>query len=468
MLKRIISLVVVVSLSVSMLTGCAFLIPFLNMGAKELEGRADDKSTDDKRDRKSHGDSEDTSEDRGAGVYDTSAINKLLQKIYETEYQPSSFIQEDVESETVQWICATYALYNQVNGKDVTRISGFENLSLANQEILDALQEKMKIHIWDAWGVDNRKTLVEKVHKLLNKEDRADEKQLLGWDLSRANQMIGDAYYIGFINLEECLDLSLLISQQIQNIYQSWDELSESHLYGLKAFRQDDPNDPESESGKRLVAYEELKVAAEKGEGPYAIPFDMELVKSWDATTAEANKDEREAKQAEEDENLSGATVTDEEGRITVHGYAEENPYVKLKIPQGFAETRYSHERKVYVTDIEDEIEIAYHYNNLYGDQDPKTHMEEEKQFALEFDPDTTSVIVDNYEDNDGEVACYFGIEIKDFYDEGNSMIEYYGYMMRKIDGEWAGLYSKIQTDSEANVSKEDAVAWLFPDVQFP
>ena len=274
-LKRTICLMVIISLSVSMLTGCLFLVPLRYRKTKELTGTIYDKSTGDK----------------GIAAYDTIAINEFLQKIYETESQPSSFIQEDIESETVQWICATYALYNQANGKDVTRISGFTDLSSEPPEVLYAIQEKMKTHIWEAWGVDSRKTLVEKVSRLLNKEARADEKQLLAWDLSRANQMIGDAYYIGFINLEECLDLSLLISQQIQNVYQSWDELSEGHLYGLKALKQDDPNNPKSESGKRLTAYNELKAAAEKGEGPYAIPFNMRLASSWGTATVAANKD---------------------------------------------------------------------------------------------------------------------------------------------------------------------------------
>jgi len=460
MMKRTISLLVVLSLTVSMLTGCAFLVPFIQKGAEAVvTDRGDEHEKSDNNDE--------LSQEKSIMGYSAS-INELLGTIYETEYQQSSFIQEDVESETVQWICATYALYNQANGKEVTRISGLENLTLANQEIQDALQEKMKIHIWEAWGIDNRKTFVEKSYALLNKERPVDEaKELLGWDLSRANQMIGDAYYVKFINLEECLDLSLLLSREIQSNYSSWEELSESHLEGLQRLKSDNPKDLDSDSGKRLTAYEELKVAAQKGEGPYALPFDMELTKSWDAVTAEANKDKRETNEAEEDELGSEETVQDEDGRIAVHGYGEEGPRVKLRIPVGFAEGSYSYKTYVAISDVDSNVEIIYSIRRLYGEQTPKEWMEEEIQFELEFDSNA-SVIAQHHEGDDNEAIFYFGIEAKDFYDAGNSLIEYYGYYVRKIDGEWEGLYSRIQTDSKANVSEEEAAAWLFPDVQWP
>ena len=459
--KRTISLLVVLSLTVSMLTGCAFLVPLMQRGIKELvsDGGHENNQIEDKNEKNltEHSDS----------------IDELLGKIYETEYQPSSFIQEDVESETVQWICATYALYNQVNGKDLDRIGGFWDHTLMSQDRQDEWQEKMKIHIWGAWGVDNRKTFVETLQNLLNKERPADEaKELLGWDLSRANQMIGDACYVKFINLEECLDLSLLISQEIQNNYNSWEELSESHLEGLRRLKKDNPKDPDSESGKRLAAYEELKEEAQKGEGPYAIPFDMRLVKSWDESTvadksAEREVEEKEREQADEEFEES-KIKQDADGRIDVCGYSEDDPTLKVKVPKGLKVEEYSTENFAVLSDAMDEISITYTIKRLYGGGEPKEDMEEEKQFQLELYPDKTSIIAENYEGDEDEAKYYFGVEIKNLYDDGDSIITYYGYSARKINGEWVGLHSNVAVYTEVDISKEDALAWLLPDVQWP
>ena len=453
MLKKIVSLIIVISLSVSMLTGCTFLIPFMQRGIRELVNDVGHKN-----------EQVENKNEKSLTKY-SGSIDELLGTIYETEYQESSFVQEDVESETVQWICATYALYNQANGKDLDRISGLDDHTLLSREMQSMWQEKMKSHILGAWGVDSRKTFVETLHNLLNKERPADEaKELLGWDLTRANQMIGDACYVKFINLEECLDLSLLISQEIQNNYNSWEELSESHLAGLQRLKKDNPKDSDSESGKRLAAYEELKAEAEKGEGPYAIPFDMELVKSWDATTAKADTDTGEAI---EDDLESESTVQDEDGRIAVHGYADEGPRVKLRIPEGFTEGSVSDKTYVSIANMDNEVDITYTIRQLYGDHTPKEWMEEEIQFELDFDSNA-SVIAQHHEGDDNEAVFYFGIEVKDFFEEGNSLIEYYGYYARKTDEDWEGLYSRIQTESKANISEEDAYGWLFPDVQWP
>ena len=38
-----------------------------------------------------------------------------------------------------------------------------------------------------------------------------------GWDYSRALQVLGDCYLADYINLEECLDLSLPIAKKLQS-----------------------------------------------------------------------------------------------------------------------------------------------------------------------------------------------------------------------------------------------------------
>ena len=53
-----------------------------------------------------------------------------------------------------------------------------------------------------------------------------------GWDYSRALQVLGDCYLADYINLEECLDLSLPIAKKLQSAFTSWEELADSYIYG--------------------------------------------------------------------------------------------------------------------------------------------------------------------------------------------------------------------------------------------
>ncbi len=47
------------------------------------------------------------------------------------------------------------------------------------------------------------------------------EHGLDGWDYCRALQVLGDCYQVGYINLEECLDQSLVIAKTLQGLYGS-------------------------------------------------------------------------------------------------------------------------------------------------------------------------------------------------------------------------------------------------------
>ena len=240
--KRILSVVLAVTMGMSMLTGC---------GASENSQSAE------------------TVELKG-------------------EYQASPFVQAEINSDTVEWICAAYAVYTQYNHKTLGVIGG-----LSDQE-KESSQDRIKLTLSEGWGINGRDDVTEVINKLLIKGHREtylktvkklEKKGLLelsteeamtnfseddeefaryqdahemytqygehgmdGWDYSRALQVLGDCYLADYINLEECLDLSLPIAKKLQSAFTSWEELADSYIYGY-AFWQNETADDVSNSG---------------------------------------------------------------------------------------------------------------------------------------------------------------------------------------------------------------------------
>ena len=77
-----------------------------------------------------------------------------------------------------------------------------------------------------------------------------------GWDYSRALQVLGDCYLADYINLEECLDLSLPIAKKLQSAFTSWEELADSYIYGYAFWQNETADDVETKF--RIQAYAEL------------------------------------------------------------------------------------------------------------------------------------------------------------------------------------------------------------------
>ena len=154
------------------------------------------------------------------------------------------------------WICAAYAVYTQYNHKTLGVIGG-----LSDQE-KESSQDRIKLTLSEGWGINGRDDVTEVINKLLIKGHREtylktvkklEKKGLLelsteeamtnfseddeefaryqdahemytqygehgmdGWDYSRALQVLGDCYLADYINLEECLDLSLPIAKSFR------------------------------------------------------------------------------------------------------------------------------------------------------------------------------------------------------------------------------------------------------------
>ena len=57
---------------------------------------------------------------------------------------------------------------------------------------------------------------------------------------------LGDCYLADYINLEECLDLSLPIAKKLQSAFTSWEELADSYIYGYAFWQNETADDVET------------------------------------------------------------------------------------------------------------------------------------------------------------------------------------------------------------------------------
>lgn len=232
-------------------------------------------------------------------------------------YEKSDFTQADVDSDTVQWICAAYAIYTQYNDKELGVVGGVAE----DDETKDYA---IRMALSGGWNITDRDSAISVLTRLLNQGQRQSYRELTeemqkngymdlseemmryrmndpenrytysaayrawkaygehgldGWDYCRALQVLGDCYQVGYINLEECLDQSLVIAKTLQGLYGSWEELAMSYLYGYQFWKNDDMESSVSDSGARMEIYEILK---ERLEGPYSLPYDTELINTWE------------------------------------------------------------------------------------------------------------------------------------------------------------------------------------------
>lgn len=98
------------------------------------------------------------------------------------------------------------------------------------------------------------------------------------WDLSRALMLLGDYYVIGYYTYEEAMDKSLEIGRKLQAMYPSWDDFTQSYMYGYAYWSRPDVEDPQSEFHYRISVYNYLKAMEN---GPYRLDWNMELKKEW-------------------------------------------------------------------------------------------------------------------------------------------------------------------------------------------
>ncbi len=406
-------------------------------------------------------------------------------------YEPSEFVQADVDSDTVQWICSAYAIYTEYNRKDLGCVGG------ASEDNRDIYQQAIKIGLADGWGISDRESAIGQVNKLLEGGHRAkyrefisemekhdllslDEEELLNrvkrengdagefqaayrayhamgekavdaWDYSRALQVLGDCYQAEYINLEECMDQSLAVAEKLQEEFESWDEVCESYLYGFQFWKKEDADYHLSETADRREVYNELK---EMEEGPFAIPYDTKLQESW--KNVEIKKEEEPEEQKTEKGVYSLSDLSDA-------------IRVEVKAPEGFETDfepdghmiyleRFDTKRDAVSTLVYDIYENASEDDILYGirmnlamsEQNGAENIVMGEIQMLEAAGQKINYVVSAYKRNDGSGVrrCDSWIVLDDTYklscvaqdeDSGN------GFLYPEIEELLEEIYGKIQ-----------------------
>ena len=230
-------------------------------------------------------------------------------------------VQSEVESDTVQWMNATYALITENNGGDRTLVGGME------RNIVNALF--MRYQLYAGWGIEDRESADEVIEWLRSEGHRQEymeyfeafeesglfsleeeefdqtirdvfgafgnytlnclktiyecnkvcgENGILAWDLCRLNQVASWCYVAGYYTLDESLEIQYQNSLLMQNSFSSWDDMMESYLYGFQYWNGDSGDSALSDTAKRRNIYSSLK---EIDGGPYKNEFATELQRSW-------------------------------------------------------------------------------------------------------------------------------------------------------------------------------------------
>lgn len=276
----------------------------------------------------------------------------------EGEYKPASFEQRDINSDTIRWMCSAYAIYSAYNDKSLEVVGGLagDDREWYREEVKEALAGGWGIYDWkdvedtleDLLEEGHRKQYKEAVSELKKAEilelssgeamveiagyDSLSEEEVCkyqtayeayqkygengidGWDYCRALQILGDCYQAEYINLEECLDLSLPIAQELQKTYENWDGVAESYLYGYSFWKGERTDDYDSQ--KRWEVYEELK---NMESGPYTVPYDTKLENTW--------KDGAKAKEKEDKDDAKAGYVSVKAGELGE---------VKVRLPEDY------------------------------------------------------------------------------------------------------------------------------------
>lgn len=292
---------------------------------------------------------------------DTEKERKDAEKVsisLEGEYKPASFEQRDINSDTIRWMCSAYAIYSAYNDKSLEVVGG-----LAGDD-REWYREEVKEALAGGWGIYDRKDVEDTLEDLLEEGHRKQYKEAVselkkaeilelssgeamveiagydslseeevckyqtayeayqkygengidGWDYCRALQILGDCYQAEYINLEECLDLSLPIAQELQKTYENWDGVAESYLYGYSFWKGERTDDYDSQ--KRWEVYEELK---NMESGPYTVPYDTKLENTW--------KDGAKAKEKEDKDDAKAGYVSVKAGELGE---------VKVRLPEDY------------------------------------------------------------------------------------------------------------------------------------
>lgn len=117
--------------------------------------------------------------------------------------------------------------------------------------------------------------------KMIMAYRRYGDNALLGWDMGRAVYILQWCYFVGYISMEEVLEIGVEAGKEAQKYFQNWEEMMESYLLGGQYWKREDLSNPNSMTAERWKLYEALW----NGKKPYekipytTIAFDTPLSK---------------------------------------------------------------------------------------------------------------------------------------------------------------------------------------------
>lgn len=244
-------------------------------------------------------------------------VGESLKVEWAREYVDTGLRQEDIESDTVQWMCSTYALRAETDGGELYTIGVFE----PTEDNVAYVREYLR----NTWNISDRTSAIDTMNSLLEYGSRSGyrdfvekmeqngwfelsgkevsakiasgevagkelryrgaydayqefgEKGIDAWDYCRLIRIAGNCYVAGYITLEECMDQCLPVARELQREFDSWEEVNQSYLYGYMYWAQtgDSAETVVEMWGRRERALMQLE------DGPYSLEFDMELVDTW-------------------------------------------------------------------------------------------------------------------------------------------------------------------------------------------
>ena len=210
--------------------------------------------------------------------------------------------------DTLYWMNGTYGILILRNGLDYKYLGGVESKDAITKQ---RIQQSLK----DSWDINSREDLDSTIQWLLDeghnasmmqeykemgldqysreevaslsKEDSVaynlciydavttyEDNAILAWDLSRAIQLAIWGYEAGYYEYDEAIEKSLEISKNLQQAYDSWDNMMASYFYGYQYWSEGDPEDANSEAYARHKLYEESK---KDKDSPYQLDYKMPL-----------------------------------------------------------------------------------------------------------------------------------------------------------------------------------------------
>ncbi len=115
--------------------------------------------------------------------------------------------------------------------------------------------------------------------KMLTAYRRYGENALLGWDMGRAAFVAQCCYLVGYLRMDEMLEIGVEAGRSAQEVFHSWEEMMESYLLGGQFWKHEDKNDPRSMTAKRWKLYRKLwRGDTLFRQSPYLmVPFDLPL-----------------------------------------------------------------------------------------------------------------------------------------------------------------------------------------------